>query len=43
MNKKLLEEINKINFLNNYEIGKTLNEQRGSDSENILLEKKVKI
>jgi hypothetical protein len=42
MNKKLLEEINKINFLNNYEIGKTLNEQRGSDSENILLEKKEK-
>jgi hypothetical protein len=38
MNKKLLEEISKINFLNSYEVGKTLNEQKDSDIGDILSE-----
>jgi len=38
MDKKVLEEINKILFLNSYKIGKTLNEQKLSDSENVLTE-----
>jgi hypothetical protein len=38
MDKKLLEEINKINFLNSYKVGKTLNEQSDLSSENLILE-----
>ena len=38
MDKKLLEEINKILFINSYKIGKTLNEQKLTDSEDIITE-----
>lgn len=42
MDKKLLEEINKINFLNSYKVGKTLNEQIDVNSENLISEQKTK-